>query len=251
MVHLDSVTSYDCLSAEKKPANLNHPTGHSTSTSQRRLAVELEKQFVNIDQLARKQSVEMSNHFFLLCHTFTTRVEPLVEFARRKKESWHCVLTKSSIAGLWEQRATYPSLVMYTIANSVILICLVTKSRAFPSKLHDLLSHFPGYIEYGEQYMSPLNVLRTIVFWDPPSTMVWLWPPGLDGETHGRRVVDSGNMFGYFSSVTEQTCEEFAEVAGQDIVDYSFVPDKEHGEFIQDGKVYRYLNRWWVVSWNS
>jgi hypothetical protein len=92
----------------------------------------------------------------------------------------------------------------------------------------------------------PAQHLRPLVYWEPPCTMVALWPLGLDEQEDGPRVVDTGNLVAYFSyPESDHKGGIPIDAAGPD---YVRVPQEEHGVFELRGRQYRYLNRWAVES---
>ena len=83
--------------------------------------------------------------------------------------------------------------------------------------------------------------LRPFVYWEPPATMVALWPSGLDDRSHGNREVDTGGYDTYFSyELDEDPVDREPE--------YLLVPDELTGSFSLWGNDYPFFNRFVAIN---
>lgn len=172
---------------------------------------------------------------------FAFDYQRLGEAAQGEGLSWHLWLLRRTIRGLWEEHSRNNAYVCYTLHPTMTRLFFCSRQKRHPEQFFKVITATPAYIESGRDAFPPMEA-RSLAYWEPPCTMVALWPRGLEGETEGARVVDAGNAVDYFSYPESQHAETIpVDEAGPD---YVRVPQDEHAEFTAGDRVYRYLNPW-------
>lgn len=169
---------------------------------------------------------------------------PLREQAQSEGISSHDLFLKRLLIGLWEAHPKFNIFVFYEALNEInrIFICSLRKlSNSFFECVHDRLNNINGYIECGLD-STDIERMRPLVYWEPPSTMIALWPAGIDGAIEGNRIIDSGSLMGYCSVEDEKLFKRIK--SGQfKNPEYLCVPSDTDSQIIYNGKTYRYLNQ--------
>src|SRR5262249_16866937 len=106
------------------------------------------------------------------------------------------------------------------------------KTQGHLNKFCKLVTNTNAYMESGTDIV-PTRHMRPLAYWEPPCTMVALWPTGTRGEVGDRRVVDTGNLMVYCSYPESRHLGGVSvEEAGPD---YVRVPQEEHSIFALGG----------------
>ena len=108
---------------------------------------------------------------------------------------------------------------------------------------HYLLAGLPGYMECGRDAVQVAR-FRPVAYWQPPSTLVALWPLPRDSRS-GPYVLDAGNLID-FRSYPESDHEKGIafDLAGPD---YVRVPIEARSRMDPEG--IEYINRWADIAW--
>ncbi len=176
---------------------------------------------------------------------FALSSEPLTEQAEDRGLAWHVYLSRLAVVGLWHQRSRCKVYVCYTLHPGLIRLFICSHQKRFPESFARVIQQTPACSESGRESFSAHSA-RPLAYWEPPATAVALWPTGLDGETDGARVVDTGNALSYFSYPESEHAGSVPVVlAGPD---YVRVPQEERTAFNVGNRVYHCLNRWAAVE---
>lgn len=157
----------------------------------------------------------------------------------------HLWLLQHAIAALWEEHSRQKIFVCYEALSSAMRLFICSMRSVSLGKIQPILSQPSAYIETGQDYI-PFSRIRPLVYWEPPTSMMALWPTGMNGETDGERVIDSGRLISWHSYPESDHAHSISvDDAGPD---YTRVPTDEHGSFTLNDRLYRYVNRWGVVA---
>jgi hypothetical protein len=122
----------------------------------------------------------------------------LLQEATSQQLSLHSWLQRLTMAALWQERSRQKNLCCYELSDSVVRVLLSSYRPPRTRGFSQLLARSAAYLEAGDACI-PMVRLRPFVFWEPPATMVALWPSGLDDRSDGKREVDTGGYGTYFS----------------------------------------------------
>lgn len=187
--------------------------------------------------------VEISFDHKIIGECYAFESGPITEQANAEGMSFHELVLGRIIAGLWDAHPKFRIFVYYEALGQIdrLFICSLRKlSNSFFNQVHPELSNLHGYIESGRDGAILQNV-RPLVYWEPPCTMFALWPKGYEGETNGLRVLDTGNLVGYFSYEDEDGYHGLKD-GSINSPDYVCIPEDAESELIYNKKTYRYLN---------
>lgn len=174
--------------------------------------------------------------------------DPLQELATQAGQSVQVWLQQRVIAGLWEDHPKQSALAFY-VPGQILRLFICMKRDKYLKKVFEAVGTCPAYIESGHDCF-PLKYgrsIRPLVYWEPPCTMVALWPRGAEGEVWEEpAVVDTGNLMHYFS-YPEADHEQSVpvDVAG---LEYVRVPQREDESFRWEGTEYRVVHRFYVLA---
>jgi hypothetical protein len=190
------------------------------------------------------KTAQFDSSYQILGECYAYHYEDLKAQAESENTSIHILLLHRLIAGLWD--ASHKSFIFafYEAFTDIdrLFLCSPRKfGNAFFNCVHPKLSNIVGYIESGYA-CTKLQNIRPLVTWEPPCTMIALWPKGQTGETKGRRVIDTGTLLGYYSYEDEAG---YQRIQDGDLMnpDYLCVPFEPEITFQLNGKAYRYSNR--------
>jgi hypothetical protein len=176
---------------------------------------------------------------------FAFKLAALNEEANRLSHSAHQWLLQLAIAGLWEEQPKKPAYVCYTLHGDIVRLFLCSRHKRHPVKFYGIVSKSGAYIESGQDGFQPEQA-RPLASWAPPCSASALWPSGLDGNTNGARVIDTGNLLAWFSYPESDHDQSVpVDMAG---LEYLRVPQTELSSFNFTGRDYHYLNRWATVD---
>lgn len=197
----------------------------------------IEKQIIYWSKLFHRISGKGSDYRY--CHLYAYNFSMLFENTIKEKNGWHETLTQGAIVGLGKDRPGRAIVVAYAFSRQNLMICIISSKSTSLSNMNQEMRSFPGYIEQGDDICPPRNVLRPIAYWEPPATLVRLWPTGLDGDITGSRILDTGNEIAYFTSPAD----------AKDMYEnneYLCVPDTGSMVYSSKGKQIKYENRWLI-----
>lgn len=207
----------------------------------------LQWQLIDFRQYGRIRRYPATGMGSLLAFSFAIVFKSLVEDSQRLRVPWHSRIVQTAVAGLWSQRRSrQPVLACYAVFDWVVKLFITRRTCGCPPGVFEHVRCVPGYMECGQELMPLGPWLRPVVAWEPPSTMVVLWPPGADGATDQWRVVDCGSLLGYSSCPVAECENAFSD--GDAHLDHLIVPRCENDVFELDGKEYHFTNRWLRVE---
>ncbi len=161
---------------------------------------------------------------------------------------WHDFLCIHIIAGLWRERYKVPALAFYLPTSPVLVYFCSRSAQAQFWRACDWLQGHVGVSEMGRSYVK--DEARPVAFWEPPATMVRLWPPADRGLLKGQSyMVDAGNLAGYYSYPYSQDDVEATAADPVQYSDYAIVPSDGAGEYTVGGRRYPYVNRFYELAW--
>lgn len=160
------------------------------------------------------------------------------------KTTCHLWLLHHAIAALWEEHPKQKVFICYEAMATMMRLFICSKRPVPPAKIHKVLSRSPAYVETGMDLLR-FSKIRPLVYWEPPSSMMALWPAGMSGEIDEDRVIDSGQLLSWNSYPESDHAHSVpVDQAGPD---YTRVPTDEHSSFTLNDRLYRFVNRWGVV----
>ncbi len=175
-------------------------------------------------------------------YAYAFRLAPFLKSSTAEGLGWHRHLLQRTILGLHAQRSRQSLVVGYQLLAQFIRVVVCARRTTTWPKFSRLMTALPGYLEAGYDSV-PVTALRYSACWLPPDQAVALWPTGLAGETDGLRVVDTGNLLGYFSA------EVGAELLPTlDPRDYVIVPTERDNQLQWRQRTYAYQNRWLALT---
>ena len=173
-------------------------------------------------------------------YAYAFRLAPFLKSSTDGGLGWHMHLLQRTILGLHTQRSRQPLVVGYQLLAQLIRVVVCARRTTTWPKFSRLMSALPGYLEAGYDSVTDL---RYIACWLPPDQAVALWSTGLAGETNGRRVLDTGNLLGYFSAEVEAD-----RLPALDPRDDVVVPTERDILLHWHQHTYAYQNRWLVLT---
>jgi len=165
--------------------------------------------------------------------------------ARAAGQSWLEWLSLQLVAGLWAERYKGAVLALYSPTTPLrIFLCSRSQSAQF-IKVYKRLYDAIDDIETGRSAIPPSA--RPVVLWQPPSTMVRLWPPP-DRRVSDRTplVVDTA-LSSYYSTAIDPSNLSLLEHDVDQRMDYAIVPREEHASFVVAGREFQYVNRFFEL----
>lgn len=175
-------------------------------------------------------------------YAYAFRLAPFLKSSTDEGLGWHRQLLQRTILGLHAQRSRQSLVVGYQLLAQLLRVFVCARRTTTWPKFSRLMSALPGYLEAGYDSV-PVTALRCIACWSPPDQAVALWPTGLAGETDGLRVVDTGNLVGYFSAEVEADL-----LPALDPHDYVVVPTDPSAALQWRQRTYAYQNRWLALT---
>ena len=133
-------------------------------------------------------------------------------------------------------------MVGYQLLAQLIRVFVCARRTTTWPNFNRLMTALPGYLEAGFD-SAPASDLLCIACGSPPAQAVALGPTGPAGETDGLRVVDTGNLRGYFSAEVEADL-----LPALDPHDYVVVPSNQTALLRWHKRTYTYQNRWLALS---
>lgn len=172
---------------------------------------------------------------------FAFEYEQFTNAAANAALPWHSLLLRLAVVGLWNEHPGRPAFCCYTVHPGMLRLFLASRQHRNWNKFHHTMASPDAYVESGRDTF-PHAAARPLAYWEPPSTMVALWPAGLSADTEGPRVIDAGNLVAWFSypAADHPRSSKLDEPGG----DYLRVPQDELGHFSSHGATYHYFNRW-------
>jgi len=158
----------------------------------------------------------------LVGQVFAFDANQIRDEAKRQQVTNHDLLLWPTIQGLWDTYANQRVLAGYVPGTKEIPVCglfLLSKKVIDWSQFHAVVTEIPGFMESGEDFVTG-SVKGLLAWWDPPCTMVALWPRPSESDPN-----PSAN--------------------GKSRV---FHPNYVYGGFQASGKTYRFINRYYDVS---
>jgi len=174
----------------------------------------------------------------------------VMEAAQRAGQNWYDWLCDQLIAGLWQERYRQPALICYLPASPFLVYCLSPSASAQFAKLYAHLNNVVGVEETGRSYLHTQAL--PLLLWQPPATVVRLWPPADRRAARGERyVVDTGAPPVEWSFACEREMVEYIRNREDGVLDYTIVPDEEPSTYVSGAKNFPYMNRFYKRSWRA
>jgi hypothetical protein len=176
---------------------------------------------------------------------FAMNIEPLTAFAKPHGLGWHLMLQRLVIAGLWQEHSKQRILIAYELLGQAVLVYAFSTREPALGKLWELLRGTGALYDTGRGLLPPAR-LRVLALREPPSNMFALWPPGLERENDGDRMLDTCSLAAYFSFREDENMGD----TESDLASLEFVriPTAPTGEFELGGRRFTYENRFAVVT---
>lgn len=161
--------------------------------------------------------------------------------ARASNQSWLEWLGNQLIAGLWEERYRVAVLALFTRTSPIRVYLCSRSETARYTRVYSRLANAIPEIETGRDVLRG-NVLP-IVLWEPPSTMVRLWPQPYGRVSDGTPLVIDIALETYLSSPIDPGNLRVLQDDVDQRMEYAIVPGDEHGIFVEGNKQFQYVNR--------